>query len=97
MFGGEFGVAAEDECPAIGGRKVHIEQLHGGELVEHRPRGEAGSERPELCAQRDVQAIGQEGDEDVRLDAVLELMVDRAQVQIVFMVLKAASISTSWM
>jgi hypothetical protein len=30
-----------------------------------------------------VQAIGQEGDEDVRLDAVLELVVDRAQVNVV--------------
>ena len=39
-------------------------------------------------AQRDVQAIGQEGDEDVRLDALLELMVDRAQLQIVLQVLE---------
>jgi hypothetical protein len=30
-----------------------------------------------------VQAIGEEGDEDVRFDAVLKLVVDRAELQIV--------------
>src|SRR5882672_11317439 len=43
----------------------------------------AGRQRLELGAQRDVKAIGQEGDEDVRFDAVLELVVDRAELQIV--------------
>jgi hypothetical protein len=56
---------------------MHIEHLHSGELVEDGARREAGSERFEPGAQRDVEAIGQEGDEDVRLDAVLKLMIDR--------------------
>jgi hypothetical protein len=30
-----------------------------------------------------VQAIGQEGNEDMRLDALLDLVIDRAQLQIV--------------
>jgi hypothetical protein len=30
-----------------------------------------------------VQAVGEERDEDVRLDALFALMVDRAQVQVV--------------
>ena len=34
-------------------------------------------------AQRDVQTISQECDEDVRFDALLELMVDRTELQIV--------------
>src|SRR6202790_4671533 len=83
LFCGEVGVAAEDQCAAVGGREMHVEHLHGGELVEHRPGREAGGQRREPRAQRDVQAIGQEGDEDMRLDALLELMVDRAQLQIV--------------
>jgi hypothetical protein len=37
--------------------------------------GHAAAHEP--GAQGDVRAVGQEGDEDVRLDAVLELMVDR--------------------
>jgi hypothetical protein len=76
-------LTAEDQGAAVGSREMHVEHLDGGELVEHGPGGEAGGERLEPCAQRDVQTVGQEGDEDVRLDAVLELMVDRAQVQIV--------------
>jgi hypothetical protein len=56
---------------------VDVEHLDDGELVEHGPRGEAGRQRLELSAQRDVKAIGQEGDEDVRFDAVLKLVVDR--------------------
>src|SRR6201981_3997776 len=35
-----------------------------------------------------MQAIGQEGDEDMRLDARFALMIDRAQPQIVFQVLE---------
>ena len=62
--------------------------LDDGELVEHGPRGEAGRQRLELSAQRDVKAIGQEGDEDVRFDAVLKLVVDRAELQIVLEILE---------
>jgi hypothetical protein len=46
-------------------REMHVEHLDGGELVEHGPGGEAGGERLEPCAQRDVQTVGLEGDEDV--------------------------------
>jgi hypothetical protein len=35
-----------------------------------------------------VQAIGEEGDEDVRLDGLLELMIDRTLLQIVLEVLE---------
>ncbi len=73
LVGVGLGVAAQDQGAAVGGREVHVEHLHGGELVEHRARREAGRQRPEPGAQRDVQAIGQEGDEDVRLDALFQL------------------------
>jgi hypothetical protein len=36
-----------------------------------------------LGAQRDVKAVGEEGDEDMRFDAMLKLVVDRAELQIV--------------
>src|SRR5258707_15426072 len=65
-----------------------VEHLDGGELVEYGSRGEAGGQRLELSAQRDVKAIGQEGDEDVRFDAVLNLVVDRAELQIVLEILE---------
>jgi hypothetical protein len=38
--------------------------------------------------ERDVQAIGQEGNEDVRLDASLELVKDRPDREIAFEVLE---------
>ena len=57
--------------------KWTVEHLDGGKLVEHRPRGEAGSQRPEPGAQRDVQTIGEKGHEDVRLNALLQLVIDR--------------------
>src|ERR1700687_6415316 len=76
-------LTAENQGAAVGSREMHVEHLDGGELVEHGPGGEPGGERLEPSAQRDVQTVSQEGDEDVRLDTVLELMVDRAQVQIV--------------
>jgi hypothetical protein len=88
LFGVEFGVAPQDQCAAVGGREMDVEHLDGGELVEYGPRSEAGSERLELGAQRNVKAIGQEGDEDMRFDAVLELVVDWAQLQIVLEVLE---------
>src|SRR4029077_5290453 len=77
-----------DQGAAISGREVDIEHLDGGELVEHGPRGEAGGQRLQPGAQCDMQAIGQEGDEDVRLDAVLKLVVDRAELQIVLEILE---------
>jgi hypothetical protein len=49
--------------------------LDGGELVEHGLRREAGGQRLEPGAQRDVQARGKESDEDVRFDAVLKLVL----------------------
>ena len=51
--------------------------------VERGSRGEPCGERTEPGAQRDVQTIGQEGDEDMRFDPLLQLVVDRPQSEIV--------------
>ena len=58
-------------------------------------RGEAGGQRPEPGAQRDVQTIGEEGHEDVRLNALLQMVVDRPICRSSLRFLKAASTSTS--
>ena len=57
--------------------------LDGGKLVEHGSRREPCGERTQSGAQRDVQTIGQEGDEDMRFDPLLQLVVDRSQPEIV--------------
>ena len=58
--------------------------MHGGEFLEHAARGEAWGERFELLAERDVQAISEERDKDVRFDAPLFLVEDRPDRQIAF-------------
>ena len=77
LVGLGLGIPAQDQRSAVGGWEVDVEHVDGGKLVEHRPRGEAGSQRPEPGAQRDVQTIGEEGHEDVRLNALLQLVMDR--------------------
>src|SRR4051812_1500647 len=88
LVGVEIGIAAQDQGGTVGGWEVHVEHLHGGELVEHGPGSEAGCQRPQSRAQRDVKAIGQKGDEDMSFDALFELMIDRTQLQIVFEILE---------
>jgi len=95
LLGVGFGVAAEDQSSAVGGREVDVEHLDGGESVEHGAGREAGGQGPEPGAKRDVQAISQEGDEDVSLDALLQLVVDRPQLQVVLQIFEGASTSTS--
>jgi hypothetical protein len=65
---------------------MNIEHLDAGELVEHGSRCEPRRQWLESCPQGDVQARGHEGDKDVRVDAALELMVNRAQLEIVVQV-----------
>ena len=64
LVGSGLGVAAEGQRAPVGGREVDVEHLDGDKLVEHGSRGEPCGERAESGAQRDVQTIGQEGDED---------------------------------
>ncbi len=84
LVGVGFGIAREDQRAAVGGRELHIEHLDRGKLIEHRARREPGSERFQFRSQCHMQAVTHEGNKDVRLNAMLELMVDRAQPQIVF-------------
>ncbi len=67
---------------------MNVEHLDSGELVEHGSRGEAAGQRLEPGAKRDVKTVGQEGDEDVGFDALFQLVIDRAQSQIVLEVLE---------
>src|SRR5215468_11732265 len=88
LIGIEFRIAAEDQLAPVCCGEVDIEHLDSSELVEDGSRSEAACQRPQPRPQRDVEAIGQERDEDVRLDATDQLMVDRSQLQIVLEVLK---------
>ena len=71
-----LGIAGEQQLAAVGGRQVHVDHLHGGELLQHAARRQPGRQRMQAPRKSDMQAIGQKGDEDVRLNTCLELMKD---------------------
>ena len=83
-----LGVTREHDLTAIGNRDLDVEHLHTGELVEHAARRQARRVRSQLLGQRGMQAVGEERDKDVRFDALLVLMVDRADRQIALEVLE---------
>jgi hypothetical protein len=91
LVGFGLGVAGEDELAPVGGWEMHVEHLDRRELVERLVHGEPWCTLLELILERDVQAVGKEGDEDVRFDASFFLMEDRADGQIAFEILEPRS------
>lgn len=79
-----LGVAGHGEPPAVHGGDLHIDHLHGLELFEHAARGQPRSALLAPLPEGHVQAVGEERDEDVRLDLRFELMVDGADRQVPF-------------
>ena len=77
-----LGAAAQEQFAAVGGGDDHVEQLQAGELLEDDARHQAGGQRAELLAQGDGQAVRQEGDKEVGLDAGGLVMEDRTQPEI---------------
>jgi hypothetical protein len=88
LIGIRFAVTRQDQAPAIGGGQMHIDHLHASKLLQHRPRGQSRGERTQALLERDLQAVGEEGDEDVRLDAILVLMMDGSDGKIAFELLE---------
>ena len=76
-LGLRLGVAGQQQLAAVGRRDMQIDHRHGGELFDGAARRQAGRQGVEAPAERDVEAIGEEGDEDLRLDARLALVEDR--------------------
>jgi hypothetical protein len=56
--------------------------LHGAEFLQHRPRGQPRRQGTQALLEGDKQAIGDERDEDVGLDAMIELVVEGPDRQI---------------
>jgi hypothetical protein len=64
-----LGIAGEQQLAAVGGRQMDVDHLHGGKLLQHAARRQSRRQRMQAPRESDVQAIGQKGNEDVRLDA----------------------------
>ena len=75
-FGFRLGVAGQQQFAAVGRRDMQVNHLHGGELFDDAARRGAGRWRGgvQAAAERDVEAVGEEGNEDMCLDARLVLM-----------------------
>ena len=63
--------------------KMHVQYLEGCKLFQPGAWGLARDQRPQANSQTDVQIIGQEGDEEARLDPRLGRMKNRAQTQVI--------------
>ena len=63
-LGWVVGVSGQHEVAPVSGRHVHVDHLHGGELLQHRRRRQSGRQRAQMLLECDLQAIGDEGDED---------------------------------
>ena len=78
-----LGMARQHQMAPVGGRHMDVHHLDGGELLDDGAWGEAGRLGPGEVLQGHEQAIGDERDEDVRLDALLELVEDGPDGKIV--------------
>src|SRR5207245_8942353 len=67
---------------------MYVDHLHGGKLLQHAARRQSRRQRMQAPRERNLQAIGQEGDEDMGLDARLDLVKDRSDREIAFEVLE---------
>ena len=78
-------IAPEQQLLAwLFGREEHVHHLHGGELFQKGSRREPAGDLAQLGLQGHLQAVRQLGHENVRLDTLLFLVKDRADLQIVF-------------
>ena len=80
----QLGIARQDNGAPVGSREMHIDHLNGFEFLQHCPRRQARSQSVQPAVQSHVQAVSHEGNENVRFDAILELMIDGADRQIPF-------------
>src|SRR6516165_11412327 len=67
---------------------MQVDHLHGGELFDDAARRQARRQGVQAAAERDVEAIGEEGDEDMRLNPRLVLVKDRPNGEVAFEVLE---------
>src|SRR5262249_14085571 len=86
----QLGVAGQHQRATVGGRETDVEHPDRGHLMEHGRRGEPRRQSLEAGTERDVETIGHEGDEDVSLNSMFQLVMDGAEREIVFESLKGS-------
>ena len=81
-------MARQRNGSTVGGRDLDVDHLYGGELLEHAAWRQSGRMRSQLLGKREVQAVGQKGNEDVRFNPRFFLVVDRPDRKIALEILE---------
>ena len=63
---------------------MHVEHLHGGGILQCGSRREARGAALEPGSECDLQSVGQKADVNVRLDAVVSLVIHGADGEVAF-------------
>lgn len=79
-----LGVALHPQFSPVGGGDGHIEHLDLAQPRKHAAGTQAGGRLFVVFLKGDVQAVGEEADENVGFDASIALMKDRAQAEVAF-------------
>ena len=79
-----LGVAGENDFSTVCSGEMDVEHLHGGELFEDSAWSQSAGARFETGLEGDLQAIGEEGDENVRFNAAFKLVVNGSDRQVAF-------------
>ncbi len=75
-------VTCEDERAPVRRGEVNVQHLDGGERLKHGAGRQPRRQRAQALLQRHLEAIGQKGHEDVRLDTPIALVIDGPDCEI---------------
>jgi len=78
-----LGMARKDDGAVVGRGQLDVDHLDGSELFEHGSGCQPRRQRLQPLFQRDHQAVGEEGHENVGLDAGLQLVMNGPNRKIV--------------
>ena len=67
---------------------MNIDHLNHGKFHEQLPWCHSGSQCPQTLAHRDMHAVGQKADKDVRFDPFHFLVINRSNREIAFQILE---------
>ena len=77
-------VSGRNQPSSVNGRHPDVDHLNRRQLFQHGGGSQPRCIKHQAVFQRDLQAIGQERNQDMRIHAMLQPMVNRAKSQIAF-------------
>ena len=73
---------------AVRGREMHVDHLNRRQLFQDGPWRQSWGQLAGLALEGDLEAVGNEGDENVGFDPVVQLMVNGPEAQVTFQFLE---------